>query len=50
MNPLSFQPFGGLPDGVSPERGRVAPPEAPGIGFETKAELRKLFAGLESAR
>ncbi len=48
MNPLSFRPFGGLPDGVSPENGRVAPPGVPGIGFETKAELRELFASLAS--
>jgi D(-)-tartrate dehydratase len=43
MNPLSFQPFGGPADGASPAGGRIAPPEAPGIGFETKAELRRLF-------
>jgi D(-)-tartrate dehydratase len=43
MNPRSFQPFGGLADGASPAAGRVAPPDAPGIGFETKAGLRRLF-------
>ncbi len=46
VNPLCFQPFGGLPDGTAPENGRVAPPEAPGIGFETKAALYRLFASL----
>ncbi len=46
MNPLSFQPFGGLPDGAAPANGRVSLPNEPGIGFETKAELRELFASL----
>lgn len=46
MNPRSFQPFGGLPDGVAPVRGLVSPPDAPGIGFETKADLHALFRGL----
>src|SRR5712671_2510818 len=39
MNPLAFGPFGGLADGTAPVKGRVAPPEAPGIGFEEKAQL-----------
>jgi L-alanine-DL-glutamate epimerase-like enolase superfamily enzyme len=46
VNPLCFQPFGGLPDGAAPMMGRAAPPDAPGIGFETKATLRRLFEGL----
>ncbi len=46
MNPQSFQPFGGLSDGASPVNGRVSPPDAPGIGFETKAELYALFRSL----
>jgi len=46
MNPLSFQPFGGLSDGAAPSNGRVAPPDAPGIGFETKAALKALFDDL----
>ena len=46
VNPLCFQPFGGLPDGVRPENGRAAPPEAPGIGFETKAALHRMFRAL----
>jgi len=50
MNPLSFQPFGGLPDGVEPRNGRVAPPDVPGIGFETKAAVRELFESLDAGR
>jgi L-alanine-DL-glutamate epimerase-like enolase superfamily enzyme len=43
VNPLCFQPFGGLSDGASPVDGRVAPPDAPGIGFETKSALHRLL-------
>lgn len=43
VNPFSFEPFGGLPDRVTPANGRVAPPDAPGIGFELQASLYKLF-------
>jgi D(-)-tartrate dehydratase len=43
VNPRSFAPFGGLSDGVSPEEGYASPPEAPGIGFETKRDLLNLF-------
>jgi L-alanine-DL-glutamate epimerase-like enolase superfamily enzyme len=50
MNPRSFAPFGGLPDGVEPHDGRVAPPDVPGIGFETKAALRDLFVSLGAGR
>jgi hypothetical protein len=39
-------PFGGLSDGASPRKGRAAPPEAPGIGFEGKADLIALFRTL----
>ena len=46
VNPLCFHPFGGLPDGAAPVDGRAAPPEAPGIGFETKAALHALFRSL----
>jgi L-alanine-DL-glutamate epimerase-like enolase superfamily enzyme len=46
MNPLAFPPFGGLGDGVAPAKGRVAPPEAPGIGFETRTDLAHLFRTL----
>jgi L-alanine-DL-glutamate epimerase-like enolase superfamily enzyme len=46
MNPLAFAPFGGLADGTAPVKGRVAPPDAPGIGFEEKADLARLFRTL----
>jgi L-alanine-DL-glutamate epimerase-like enolase superfamily enzyme len=48
INPLAFSPFGGLPDGVRPEGGRVGPPDAPGIGFELKRDLHTLFRSLLS--
>jgi D(-)-tartrate dehydratase len=37
MNPGSFQPFGGLADGATLADGMATPPDAPGIGFETRA-------------
>ncbi len=43
--PDLFQPFGGFPDGARVEGGRVRMHEAPGIGFEAKADL---FAALAS--
>jgi L-alanine-DL-glutamate epimerase-like enolase superfamily enzyme len=46
VNPLCFQPFGGLGDADVVTDGHAAPPERPGIGFETKHELARLFAGL----
>jgi D(-)-tartrate dehydratase len=46
VNPLAFQPFGGLTDAAGVEHGRAAPPELPGIGFEGRAELRSLLARL----
>lgn len=46
VNPSSFPPFGGLADGASPADGNAAPPDAPGIGFETKAVLTRLFEAL----
>lgn len=46
VNALCFQPFGGLGDAVSVEDGRAAPPDAPGIGFETKPALHRLFTSL----
>jgi L-alanine-DL-glutamate epimerase-like enolase superfamily enzyme len=49
MNPNSFKPFGGLQDGAVLVDGMATPPDAPGIGFERKAELltliRDCFAG-----
>jgi L-alanine-DL-glutamate epimerase-like enolase superfamily enzyme len=46
VNPLAFQPFGGLADGTAPVDGHVSAPEAPGIGFEQKAGLIELFRTL----
>ncbi len=40
--PGIFQPFGGFADGIRIENGRVALPEVPGIGIETKAGLYAL--------
>ena len=37
--PQVFQPFGGFGDGIPVIYGRIEPPQAPGIGFELKAEL-----------
>ena len=41
--PEVFQPFGGFADGMAVEEGRVRLPDAPGIGFESKAGLYKLL-------
>jgi L-alanine-DL-glutamate epimerase-like enolase superfamily enzyme len=45
-NPHNFQPFGGFSDMAVVENGLVQPPEAVGIGFETKDSLCKLFNSL----
>jgi L-alanine-DL-glutamate epimerase-like enolase superfamily enzyme len=45
-NPHNFQPFGGFSDGAVVADGSVRPPEAPGIGFETRSGLRELFGSL----
>jgi len=37
--PDLFQPYGGFPDGVKVENGRILMPEIPGIGFEGKGDL-----------
>jgi D(-)-tartrate dehydratase len=37
--PEVFAPFGGFADGIRVEAGRVALPDAPGIGFELKSAL-----------
>src|SRR5712664_255388 len=37
--PDLFQPFGGFPDGVRVENGRVRMHDSPGIGFEDKSDL-----------
>ena len=44
--PDVFKPFGGFADGIRVEDGYVGLPEAPGIGFETKAELYKVMREL----
>jgi L-alanine-DL-glutamate epimerase-like enolase superfamily enzyme len=46
VNPLSFPPFGGLADHAIVSDGRTEPPDAPGIGFELKADLIGLFERL----
>jgi len=45
-NPHNFQPFGGFADGAVVSNGRTYPPEAPGIGFETRSQLYKVFRSL----
>jgi L-alanine-DL-glutamate epimerase-like enolase superfamily enzyme len=37
--PDLFQPYGGFPDSVRVEDGRISMPDLPGIGFEGKADL-----------
>ncbi|MCY4581353.1 MAG: mandelate racemase/muconate lactonizing enzyme family protein [Chloroflexi bacterium] len=44
--PGVFQPFGGFPDGVQPEDGRVRLPDVPGIGYELKSDLYALLRNL----
>jgi len=44
--PDVFQPFGGFADGIAVEDGRVRQPDAPGVGFETKANLYTLMRTL----
>ncbi|HZT12803.1 MAG TPA: enolase C-terminal domain-like protein [Candidatus Baltobacteraceae bacterium] len=46
VNPFSFAPFGGLPDGTTVDRGRVHVPQLPGIGFEGKADALALFESI----
>lgn len=46
VNPLCFQPFGGLGDAVTVRDGHAASPDVPGIGFETMPALHELFASL----
>lgn len=45
-NPHNFQPFGGFADGAAIVGGRMRPPDAPGIGFETRARVIDLFRSL----
>ena len=42
-NPHNFQPFGGFSDGHKITAGMTRPPDAPGIGFETRESLIDLF-------
>ena len=44
--PGIFQPFGGFADTIPVEAGYVRPSEAPGIGFEEKAALYKVFRSI----
>ncbi|TPM98526.1 mandelate racemase/muconate lactonizing enzyme family protein [Mesorhizobium sp. B2-1-5] len=44
--PDVFQPFGGFADDIAVEDGYVGLPDVPGVGFEKKAELFKLFRQL----
>ena len=47
--PDLFQPFGGFPDEVSVQGGRVRMHDSPGIGFERKAALYRVLQPLGSA-
>ncbi|MCY4071127.1 MAG: mandelate racemase/muconate lactonizing enzyme family protein [Chloroflexi bacterium] len=44
--PHVFQPFGGFGDDIAVRNGRIQPPQAPGIGFELKADLMRAFDAL----
>jgi L-alanine-DL-glutamate epimerase-like enolase superfamily enzyme len=44
--PDLFQPYGGFPDGVRVESGRITMPELPGIGFEGKSDLIRVMREL----
>ena len=44
--PDLFQPYGGFPDGVRVENGRIVMPDLPGIGFEGKSDLYKEMKAL----
>jgi D(-)-tartrate dehydratase len=48
VNPFCFAPFGGLHDGATLAEGRVAPPDAPGVGWELKTDAWRVFRGLTS--
>ncbi len=41
--PHVFQPFGGFGDDIPVSKGRIRPPQVPGIGFELKADLMTEF-------
>jgi D(-)-tartrate dehydratase len=44
--PDVFQPFGGFADGTPVENGYVRMPDAPGVGFEAKANLFKVMKAI----
>jgi L-alanine-DL-glutamate epimerase-like enolase superfamily enzyme len=44
--PGVFQPFGGFADGIAVENGYVRLPDAPGVGFEQKANLYEVMRSL----
>jgi len=44
--PDLFQPYGGFPDGVRVQDGRITMPELPGIGFEGKSDLYREMKAL----
>jgi len=44
--PEVFAPFGGFADNTPVENGRIALPDAPGVGFEAKSSLNTLFKKL----
>jgi L-alanine-DL-glutamate epimerase-like enolase superfamily enzyme len=44
--PGVFQPFGGFADTIPVEEGYVRPSESPGIGFEEKAALYRVFRSI----
>lgn len=44
--PDVFQPFGGFADDIAVEDGYVKLPDTPGVGFEKKSELYRLFRKL----
>jgi L-alanine-DL-glutamate epimerase-like enolase superfamily enzyme len=46
VNPLCFQPFGGLSDDASVGEGRVCAPDIPGIGFEGRSATKREFNSL----
>ena len=49
VNPLSFQPFGGVADDMRVVDGRVQLGDAAGIGFEQKASVAQLFETLDAS-
>jgi L-alanine-DL-glutamate epimerase-like enolase superfamily enzyme len=49
VNPLCFQPFGGLADDAVVADGFAGLPQLPGIGFEGRAGLHRLFGTLLDA-